>query len=140
MRVGPPGNLPKGRGMMRATRGIQVLISGMLVLAVLALSPWAASAQNEDPNADGPKWEENRQGPNGDGDQDMIREQIRERIRERIQTAPDLSETERAEMRENLDACVDHGVSDASLQAIFPGEPGGQGISTQAMIQMHRQC
>ena len=124
---------------MRATRGFQVLISGVLVLAVLGFGPSAAWAQNEDPEVDGPKWEENRQGPNGEGEQDKVREQIRERIRERIQTAPDLAETERAEMRANLDACLDLGVSDASLEGIFPGQPGGKKISTQTMLQMQKR-
>jgi hypothetical protein len=124
---------------MKATRGIQVLMSGMLVSAVLMLGPWLARAQNEEPESSAPSWEENQQGSRGEGDQDRTREQIRTRIRERIQAAPDLSEVERAEMQANLDACVDLGVSDASLEAVFPGAPGGREISTRAMLQMQNR-
>lgn len=124
---------------MKTTRGFQTAMSGMLALALLAFGPWAARAQNEDPNSSGPKWEDNQQGPDDGGDQDRTREQIRERIRQRIDAAPDLTEAGRAEMRANLDACINLGVSDASLGAIFPGDPGRREISTQTMLQMQKQ-
>ncbi len=137
---------------MTPNRSLKALLSGVLVLAVLAGAAWTASAQ--DATSPGPNGEATHQGPNPDGDRDQIRDrdqdrtrpqdqtkvqaqdQIRERIQDRIRSAQDLTSGEQAAMETNLEACLRAGVTDPALETVFPGKGKARQISTQTMLQL----
>lgn len=135
---------------MNRNRSLKALLSGALVLALLAGAAWTASAQDGAGTGPGPKVEANRQGPNPDGDRDQIRDRDQdrtrpndgtatrsyERIQERIRAARDLSEGERAQMLSNLEACDRAGLTDPGLETVFPGKGKTRQIATQTMLQL----
>jgi hypothetical protein len=133
---------------MTANRCFKVLLSGALVLAVLAGVSLRASAQNGTATSPGPKWEENQQGPMAVGDQDQTRDrtrdqmrdqtpvQIRGLIQDRIRNSQNLTVAERVTMEANLEACLRSGVTDPELETVFPGSGKARQISTQTMLQL----
>lgn len=72
-------------------------------------------------------------------DQDRDRDNWRNQLHKQIDAAPDLTPDQRATMHANLDACFELGVTDASLEAVFPGEDKRHHVSAQAMLRLQNR-
>ena len=137
---------------MIGNRRFTVLLSGAVMLALLAGASLTASAQTDTTKAAGPKFEENQNGPNAEGTKTQTRERerllnqeptktqagelVRERIRERIRVARDLSEEQKTAMQANLRALVRAGVTDSDLEVVFPGYGKSRPISAPTMLRL----
>ena len=137
---------------MTSNRRFMVLLSGAVMLALLAGASLTASAQTDTTKAAGPKFEENQNGPNAEGTKTQTREQarllnqeptktqagelVRERIRERIRVARDLSEEQKTAMQANLRVLVRAGVTDSDLEVVFPGYGKSRPISAPTMLRL----
>jgi len=80
-----------------------------------------------------------------DRDQDRTKQytqdqvQIRNRLHNRIDTSADLTADERAAMHTNVDACLELGIDEAGLDALFPGEEKGHRVSAQTMLRLQNR-
>jgi len=105
----------KSLNLAHAIRG------GLVVLLLWSATPTAGRADESAPR-----------GP--DGEALETTEQLAERLRSGFESEPDLSRQEREELRRNLEAMLELGLSDAHIRAAF-GEAGSQ-VSVEARLQI----
>ena len=76
---------------------------------------------------------------NQDHDRDRDRDNFQNKLHKRIDGASGLTTEEQTAMHANLDACFELGVTDASLEAVFPGEGKQNRVSAQAMLRLQNR-
>jgi hypothetical protein len=127
-----------------------IRINGLvLALAALCLVVITAAVQAQGDGGQGDLQQTRNQAGDLDRDRDRDQdrtkqfskdqEQVRKRLHSRIDARADLTADERAAMHANADACVDLGIDEAGLDALFPGEDKGNRVSAQTMLRLQNR-
>jgi hypothetical protein len=116
----------------------------VLVLVVRCLAGFGAAAQAQSDGGQGDQERARNEAGDLDRDRDQDRtkqyskeqEQVRKRLQERIDVSAGLTRDERAAMHANVDQCLQLGISEAGLDALFPGEQTQNRVSAQTMLRL----
>jgi len=130
-------------------RTINQLSGLVLVLVVLCLVAFAAVVQAQTDGGQGDQDQTRNQAGDLDRDRDQDRTkqyskdqvQVRKNINGRIDASGGLTADERAAMHANVDHCLELGLSESELDALFPGEQkqDRSRVSAQTMLRLQNR-
>ncbi len=114
----------------------------VLVLSLTILST-AVLAQSDGGQGDVDRTRKQAGDLDRDRDQDKTKQfskdQVRDKLHDNVDAAAGLTADDRAQMHKNVDVCVALDVSEAGLEALFPGEQKQKQISTQTMLRLQKR-
>jgi hypothetical protein len=125
--------------MEKTREGARISRLMAVILAVLFLAATAAIAQDEGDEPLRTRDRERSELRDGSGDPSGPMEQFRQRLERRIQAAGDLDEAARHQMRENLAACLRHGVDTEDVEAIFPAPETPGALDGQTCLRLQNR-
>lgn len=118
----------------------------VLLLVVLCLLAFGTAVQAQGDGGQGDLERTRNQAGDLDRDQDRTKQftqdqlQVRNRLHARIDEASELTADERTAMRANADACLQLGMSESTLDALFPGEEKQRHVSAQTMLRLQERA
>ena len=74
-----------------------------------------------------------------DRTQQFSKDQVRNNLHDNVNAAAGLTDGERKQMHANVDVCVDLDISQAGLEALFPGEQKQARVSAQTMLRLQNR-
>ena len=121
----------------------------VIVLVALCLIGFGTAVQAQSDGGQGDLEQSRKQAGDLDRDRDQdqdktkqyskSQEQVRKNMRERIDVAADLTADERTAMHANVDECLELGISESSMDALFPGEQNRSRVSAQTMLRLQHR-
>ena len=121
----------------------------VLALVALCLVVFGAAVRAQSDGGQGDVQQKRNQAGDLDRDRDRDQDQtkqyakdqvqIRNRLHSRIDASVDFTADERSAMHANVDACLELGISEAGLEALFPGEDKRHRISAQTMLRLQNR-
>jgi hypothetical protein len=114
---------------------IAVLVLSLTILGTAVL------AQSDNGQGDVTR----KQGGDLDRDRDQdktkqfSKDQVRNKLHDNVDAAAGLTADERTQMHKNVDICVNLDVSEAGLEALFPGEQKQKNVSAQTMLRLQKR-
>ena len=116
-------------------KAIMKIHGPVLIMVALCLLVFGTAVQAQNDGGQGDLDRDRDQ----DRTQQFSKDQVRNNLHDNVNAAAGLSDGERKQMHANVDACVDLDISQAGLEALFPGEQKQARVSAQTMLRLQNR-